>query len=178
MSNPAPYRVRDAQHGAACGQSAPPAGPGSQGPPHAGGHGTYRGGGGPEHEGRDGRRQGHGGGTRPEPEAAGRTAPQPAGARRARSGTEAGPQGRGVGHGEPGAYIANMQPVRPRPQNPPTVADTICVWPGGSRPTLATVGGDLDFGEDGGVLMGSVPGRGTGAAARPGGEPVGDPRDP
>ena len=51
------------------------------------------------------------------------------------------PQGRGAGHGEPGAYIANMQPVRPRPQDPPTVADTIWVWPAGSRPMSAHRGG-------------------------------------
>ena len=172
---PRPHRVHDAQHGAACGQSAPPAGPGSQGPPHAGGHGACRGRGGPEHEGRDGLRQGYGGGTRPEPEAAGRTAPQPAGARRARPGSEAGPQGRGADHGEPSAYIANMQPMRPRPQDPPTVADTIRVWPAGSRPTSATVGGDLDSGTGGAFRMGSVPGRGTGAAAPARGRARGDP---
>ena len=72
---------------------------------------------------------------------------------RARPGTEAGPQGRGAGQGEPGVYFTNMQPVRPRPQDPPTVADTIWVWPAGSRPTPATVGGDLDFGV-GGALHG------------------------
>ena len=88
------------------------------------------------------------------------------------------PQGRGAGHGKPGAYFTNMQPVRPRPQDPPTVADTICVWPAGSRPMPTTVGGDLDFGAGGAFRVGSVPGRGKGAAARPGGDPVGAPRDP
>ena len=135
---PRPHRVRAAQHGAAGGGNPRrQQGRGAQGPPHASGHGACRSRGGPEHEGRDGLRQGHEGGTRPEPEAAGRTAPQPAGARRARPGTEAGPQGRGAGHGEPGAYFTNMQPVRSRPQDPPTVADTIWVWPAGSRPTPA-----------------------------------------
>ena len=78
-----------------------------------------------EHQGRDGRRQGHGDGTRPEREAAGRTAPQPSGKRRERPGTETGPQGRGAGHGEPGAYFTNMQPVRPRPQDPPTATNSV-----------------------------------------------------
>ncbi len=107
-------------------------------------------------------------GTWPEPEAEGRTARQPAGARRARPRTEA-------GQGEPGAYFTNMQPVRPRPQDPPTVADTICVWPAGSKPTPTTVRGDLDAGADGTFLWDPFRGAGQGLPHGQGASPWGIP---
>ena len=88
------------------------------------------------------------------------------------------PQGRGAGHGEPGACFTNRQPVRSRPQNPPTVADTICVWPAGSRPTPAAVGGDLDSGAGGAFLWGPLRGAGKGLPHGQGAISVGDPRDP
>ena len=103
------------------------------------------------------------------------TAPQPVGARRPRPGTEAGPQDRGARQGEPGAYFTNRQPVWPRPQDPPTVADTIWVWPAGSRPTPTTVGGDLDFGVSGAFLWGPFRGAGQGLPHGQGASPWGIP---
>ena len=177
LSTVEPGTARERATRAAAPPAAAPARPcHPPGPPHAGGHGACRGSGGPEHEGQDGLRQGHRGGTRPEREAEGRTAPQPSGGRWERPGTEAGPQGRGAGQGEPGACVADVQPVRPRPQDPPTVTDNV-QGPAGSRPIPTTVE-VICIPARTGLSYASVPAHGTGAAARPGGNAVGDPRVP